>query len=719
MSTSYQDMIDLAQRAAAAYYDTDTQIISDSEYDDLLDQIDAYEAEHPDEVVDHGLRRSVAAGVSSGGNITHTVPMLSLEKVKHDEVQKVSAFLTRLSEAGEDSVLVEPKMDGLALSFVYEDGRLVSAATRGDGKTGEDVTARFVSDPKLKVIGLPQVIPGFTGELRGEVLLSHADFAQTNIWRTEAKKPAYAKPRNGTAGIVGAKVLEHPAVVHFITYDIVGLGEVGLVLVMAPLVQSGEIIHTTTLGRSFDLGKAQSHESIIDYIEQFGDEREAFDYPIDGMVIKARSVKVRADLGTTSRAPRWALAYKFPPLVKRAILRDIVMDVKRTGNVSFTAIFDNGEPADAKAKAEGYEYNPVILDGSEVRNASVHNPDIIRLLTEDGGFPHLGDEIGVYLANDIIPQVEKGTAVRSHESEDEAWAPAVEDADGYPYDDSRAIWRSTNPMSNLGALLVYAASRKALDIDTFGPGVAVMLVGSRRVSDIADLFTLDDSIASLPFKVKPIIGGAVTEEDFDYENPTDPRFEMELYGATRTATLLSEIEKARTQPLARFITALGMRVVGSTFGRRIARDFPTFQRILDASADDFRVVEGVAAEVTGEGDRAVAFARGFGANRAVIEKLIALSIGTDEPVSDGASKPLAGMTVVVTGSTKETALEKYGRNEMNELIESLGGRASGSVSKNTSLLVAGEGAGSKLAKAESLGVRVVTPDEFAKEIGLA
>lgn len=715
MSANYQDMIALAQRAAKAYYDGESQIITDDEYDALLDEIDSYESGHPDERVDHGLRRAVAAGSSSGGEIKHTVPMLSLEKVKHDQTEKIAAFLKRLSDAGETQVFVEPKFDGLALSFRYEDGTLVAAATRGDGTTGEDVTGRFVRDRKLTVEGLPSSLPGFTGEIRGEVLMSHSDFIKTNGYRTEAGKVAYAKPRNGTSGLVKAKTLEHKAVAHFVTYDIIGDVPEGLDLIRAS--ELGMIL-SADLGQPFDLTHNTAADLVIDFMEQFGRDREEFDYPIDGMVIKAVTGSVRSDLGTTSREPRWALAYKFAPLVKPGVLRDIVMDVKRTGNVSFTAIFDSGEPI-LNEDGEVIGYKPVVLDGSEVTNASVHNPDIIRAITEDGGFPHIGDRIGVYLANDIIPQIEKGTTVRSDESEDEAWAPATEDADGFPYDDSQAIWRSTNPESNLGALLVYAASRKALDIDTFGDAVAVMLIGSKRVADLADIFTLDESIADLPYKAKPILDdGTVTEEDFDYTNPDDPRFKVERFGETRTKTLLANIAAAKEQPLSRFITALGMRVVGSTFGRRIAKEFGSFPQVLAASIDDFRVVEGVATESTGDGDRATAMARGFDRNRAVIEKLVALGICADAPEDDGAPKPLAGMTVVVTGSTKATALEKYGRNEMNDLIDSLGGRASGSVSKNTSLLVAGEGAGSKLEKAESLGVRVVTPDEFAAEVGL-
>ena len=712
MST-YSEKITLAQDAARAYYDGSAEIISDAEYDALLDEIDAYESEHPDERVDHGLRRAVAAGVSAGGGVVHSVPMLSLEKVKDTETDKIVAFLKRLVDAGEVQVSVEPKFDGLALSFVYEDGALVSAATRGDGRTGEDVTARFVTDSNLHVVGLPETIPGFTGELRGEVLMSHLDFARTNEWRVEAGKPAYAKPRNGTSGLVKAKTLEHRAIAHFVVYEVVGdlnaTSDAGLIL-------------SSGLGEPFDIRHNTADRLIIDYIEQFGRDREQFDYPIDGMVIKARTSSVRSDLGTTSREPRWAIAYKFPPLVKPAVLRDIVMDVKRTGNVSFTAILDSGVPAipGGEAERKGFFCEPVVIDGSEVRNALVHNPDIIRAITADGEFPHLGDAIGVYLANDIIPQIEKGTAVRSADSEDEAWAPATEDRDGYPYDTSQAIWRSTNPESNLGALLVYATSRKALDIDTFGDAVAVMLVGSKRVSNLADIFTLDESIADLPYKVKPVLDdGSVSADDFDYENPTDPRFVVESYGETRTKTLLANIAAAKGQPLARFITALGMRVVGSTFGRRIAKEFPSFPLVLAASIDDFRVVEGVAAESTGEGDRAVAMARGFDRNREIITALVALGIHAEEPESDDAPKPLAGLTVVVTGSTKGTALESYGRDAMNDLIESRGGRASSSVSKNTSLLVAGEGAGSKLAKAESLGVRVVTPDEFAAEVGIA
>lgn len=696
MSTNYAGLVDLAQRAAASYNDSDVELISDAEFDTLLDQIRAYEDEHPEEIIDHGLFTAVSAGASATGDVAHNVPMLSLEKVKDFEWDKVWSFLGRLRDAGESAIRIEPKMDGMAVSFVFEGGKVVRAVTRGDGKKGEDVTERFVNDPLLEVIGLPRSIPGFDGELRGEVLLSHDDFRRTNIERVESGKAAYKKPRNGTAGIVRAKTLTHQSYIHFVTYDWVGDRDL-----IAPLGKSGEIVTTMSLGQKFDLDHEQTSEAIQDYIEGFGLDRENFDFPVDGMVLKALDMQVRRDLGATSREPRWAIAYKFPPLVKRTILRDILIGVGHTGNLSFTAVFDE-----------------IVLDGSDVTNASIHNTTLALEYTEDGEFFHIGDEVGVYLANDIIPQIEKGTTVRSDESEPDSWVIPLEDEEGFPFDTSQVIWRSTNPEKSIGARLVRAASRDRLDIDTFGASVAVMLVATERARDLADLFTLDATIADLPFKIKAIDGFGVTEEDFDYGFPTDPRFEVELFGTKRTEVLLANIEKARSQSFNRFISALGIRAVGNTFGRRLANEFHTFDNLLAATADDYRVVEGIAAEANGETDRAIAFVEGFEANREIIEKLTAAGIVFEEPKDDGTVKALAGLTVCVTGSTKATKLAEYGRNEMNELIESHGGRASSSVSKNTSILVAGEGAGSKLAKAESLGVTVMTPDEFATKIGL-
>ncbi|SDH33917.1 NAD-dependent DNA ligase LigA [Microbacterium sp. 77mftsu3.1] len=660
----YQEAVATAQAAAAAYYTGSDSPLTDAEYDTLLDAISSAEMAliPPGDIIEHGLFDAVAAGVVVAGDVPHPTPMLSLEKVKTDE--DIEKFLARLVAEGETEVLVQPKLDGLALRAVYRDGKLVQVVTRGDGRAGEDITDR-ITRAQVTVAGLPEYVESRYGvpshsdfEVRGELLMSTDDFLTTNANRIASGKPGFANPRNATAGSARVETLNYEVEMSFVTYD-----------------------HTITNPDdtdAFDFADELTGAAVVDArdpaavlaaIEAFGAMRADYEFPTDGIVLKAATAAVRDELGTGSRAPKWAVAYKYEAQTGETVIRNIVVEVGRTGNLSFTAVYD-----------------PVSVDGSVISRASLHNTSLIA--EKD---IRIGSKAVVYKAGDIIPQVLSVT----NDETTSPWVPPTEDADGYPYVQRGKFLTSTNPADSVGALIRYAASRDVLDIDGLGSEIADALVNEGLVGALDDLFRLDaTTLTALPLG-ETSTGG------------------IRRLGQKNAQKLVDGIEAAKRQPLNRIITALGIRLTGRTFGRRLAAHFGSFDALLAASRDDLLAVEGVGPE------RADVIHAGVQRNRDVIESLIALGVTSEvERDENAGAAVLAGMSVVVTGSTKGTKLEAYGRNEMNELIERHGGKASGSVSKNTSLLVAGDGAGSKLAKATDLGIETITPDEFAERLGL-
>lgn len=656
----YPAAVATALDAAASYYTGGFTPLTDFEYDTLLERIEAFETANPDKVIDHALFTEVAAGTAVVGDVKHPKPMLSLDKAKTiDEVRALHARAkVAAAEVGVADVrlTVEPKLDGMAVRAVYKDGALVQVVTRGDGRAGEDVTVRL-GRPQVRVAGLPKTIADAPAEfeLRGEVLMSGADFKFSNAKRVESGKTAFANPRNATAGSVRAETLDYDVRMTFVVY-----GDTE--------VDDPSLIHSSRLVEELQ------NDDYAANIEHFGSIREQFSYPTDGVVISVADERVRRQMGEGSRTPRWAIAYKYEAQTGESVVRDILIDVGRTGNLSFTAVFDR-----------------VLVDGSTIGRASVHNPDYIR--EKD---IRIGSKVIVQKNNDIIPQILSATNPPVVPYADLGpWTPPLEDADGFPYDTNQAIWRSTNPSDSIGSLIRYVASRDVLDIDGLGTSVADALVESELVVSLPDFFEVsEDTLASL------VVGK-------NGKTGADIRF-----GADRAAKLYANIQAAKEQPLNRWVTALGIRMTGRTFGRRLASEFGSLTALLAADRDALLLVEGV-----GEG-RADAILAGLEERRETVERLVALGIDPQSAsaASDGDAQPLAGMRVVVSGGMSGV-LSKYGRNEMNELVERLGGKSSGSVSKTTSLLVAGEGAGSKLAKAESLGVRVMTPEEFADFIG--
>lgn len=648
-SSAYQSAISRARKAADAYYNGTDELMTDSEYDTLIETIEAYETENPDETIYHGLLTKVAGGTKAVADVKHPSPMLSLDKAK--TIDEVHALLARAEEAAEaigvpkERIMlhVEPKLDGMAMRAVYRNGRLVQVITRGDGLAGEDVTARLAR-PQVAVRGLPTFIDRAPAdlELRGEILMSHDDFVFSNANRVAAGKTAFANPRNATAGSVRAETLDYDVRLTFICYV--------------------DTFHNVNLLDAAHLDGSLQGADYESNIKRFGEYRDRFEYPTDGVVIKVNNADVRRKMGEGSRAPKWALAYKYEAQQGETTIRAILVDVGRTGNLSFTAVFD-----------------PVLVDGSTISRASVHNVDLIRKKDI-----RIGSKAIVQKNNDIIPQVVSVT----NGPDTTPYIPPTEDADGFPYDTNQVVWRSTNPSDSIGALIRYAASRDVLDIDGLGTSVADALVESELVSSLPDIFEVTEAqLASLT-------------TGFNSKSNSPIRF-----GEDRAAKLYVAIQDAKAQPLNRVITALGIRLTGRTFGRRLAAHFKSLDALVAASRVDLLAVEGV-----GDGRADVIF-DGLRRTESTVARLIALGV-TSKADDSGTDKPLAGMSVVVTGAMTGP-LAALSRTEVNELIDAKGGRASGSVSKNTSLLVCGEEGSSKWKKANDLGVRIVTPEEFA------
>lgn len=657
---TYERTIQVLEDAASRYYIGIDSGLTDAEYDQLLDALEVFEKEHPDLTVDHGLFTAVAAG-QGVGDVPHPTPMLSLIKVKTDD--DIEKFLGRLTDISDHALVsVQPKLDGLAIRAVYRDAKLVQVITRGDGQAGEDVTDRILRD-NVQVNGLPRYIgtsAPVAFEVRGELVMSRDDFAVSNANRIAAGKPGFANPRNAAAGSLRAETLEYDVQMTFVTYEHDGIPtdpDAADVFIYADQLPGADTL------------SASHKASVQKVVAEFGDARATYPYPTDGAVIKATGALVRSRLGAGSKAPKWAVAYKYEAQTGESVVRDIVIGVGRTGNLSFTALYD-----------------PVLVDGSVIGYASVHNAAWIA--EKD---LRIGSKVVVYKAGDIIPQILSAT----NDENTVPWAAPTEDADGFPYIQRGAFLVSTNPADSVAALITYAASRDVLDIDGLGSEIADALVTEGLVGALDDLFRLTvEQLTALPLG-ETSTGG------------------VRRLGEKNAQKLVDGIQAAKAQPLNRIITALGIRLTGRTFGRRLASHFGSFDALLAASRDDLLAVEGVGPE------RADVIHAGIQRSREVIERLIEAGVTSEMERDENASPAvLAGMSVVVTGSTKGTKLEAYGRNEMNELIERHGGKSSGSVSKNTSLLVAGDGAGSKLTKATDLGVTIITPDEFAGMLGL-
>ncbi|MFG2385429.1 NAD-dependent DNA ligase LigA [Streptomyces avermitilis] len=677
-AAAYAQAVEDAVKASAAYYAGGTSVLDDDAYDRLVRGIAVWEADHPDQVLSDSPTGKVAGGAVEG-DVPHTVAMLSLDNVFSPEEFTVwTASLARRVGHDVERFSVEPKLDGLAVAARYTRGRLTRLITRGDGTAGEDVSHAIGT-----IEGLPQELTEpVTVEVRGEVLMTTAQFEHANEVRTAHNGRPFANPRNAAAGTLRARERAYTVPMTFFGYGLLPLPDTGTALAG----RLGELAHSDLMAQAGELGvnttattavpgtTADTAEQVLVRVAEIAALRAELPFGIDGIVIKADLAADQQTAGSGSRAPRWAIAYKLPAVEKITRLLEVEWNVGRTGIIAPRAVLE-----------------PVEIDGSTITYATLHNPaDITRRDLR------LGDHVMVHRAGDVIPRIEAPVAHLRTGDEQPIVFPEACPRCGSAIDTSEQRWRCENGRNcHLVAALSYAAGRDQLDIEGLGHTRVVQLVEAGLVADLADLFALT----------------------------RDQLLALERMGETSTDNLLTAISTAKGQPLSRVLCALGVRGTGRSMSRRIARYFATMDHIRAADAETMQQVEGIGTE------KAPSIVAELAELAPLIDKLAAAGVNMTEPGAtppptpdsnaddstqgpEAAGGPLAGMTVVVTGAMTG-ALEKLSRNQMNELIERAGGRSSSSVSKKTTLVVAGEGAGSKRAKAEDLGLRLATPDEFA------
>jgi DNA ligase (NAD+) len=678
-SAAYAQAVEDAVKASAAYYGGGTSALDDDAYDRLVRGIAAWETDHPDQVLPDSPTGKVAGGAVVG-DVPHTVAMLSLDNVfSPEEFTAWTASLARRIGHEAQRFSVEPKLDGLAIAARYTQGRLTRLITRGDGIAGENVSHAIGS-----LEGLPHTLAEpVTVEVRGEVLMTTAQFEHANEVRTAHGGQPFANPRGASAGSLRAKERAYTVPMTFFGYGLLPLDDTDTDTALA--ARLGELAHTDLMALTAQLGVnttattavpgivATTVEEVLDRVREIAALRAELPFGIDGIVIKADLAADQQAAGSGSRAPRWAIAYKLPAVEKITRLIEVEWNVGRTGVIAPRGVLE-----------------PVQIEGATITYATLHNPaDITRRDLR------LGDHVMVHRAGDVIPRIEAPVAHLRTGDEQPITFPAVCPRCGSAIDTSQERWRCEQGRNcHLVASLSYAAGRDQLDIEGLGATRIVQLVEAGLVADLADLFTLT----------------------------RDQLLALERMGTTSTDNLLTAIAAAKSQPLSRVLCALGVRGTGRSMSRRIARHFATMDNIRSADADAMQQVEGIGTE------KAPSIVAELAELAPLIDKLTAAGVNMTDPgatpppaagdtdaAADGtdvAIGPLAGMTVVVTGAMTG-ALEKLSRNQMNELIERAGGKSSSSVSRKTTLVVAGEGAGSKRAKAETLGIRLATPDEFA------
>jgi DNA ligase (NAD+) len=661
------------------YYVLDAPVVSDGEYDALMRELRALEERYPELRTPDSPTQRVAGGVSTlFSPVEHLERLLSLDNVfSGEEFAAWGARAARLG--GEGPYLCEVKIDGLAIALVYRDGALVRGATRGDGTTGEDVTPniRTISAVPMRLTGpdVPEVL-----EVRGEVFLPVAAFRELNERLEDAGRPPFANPRSGAAGSLRQKDPRVTAsralsmIVHGLAVPGAGAGAGGMpapdepaVPDTAPATQSGWYGRLREWGLPVsDLVKVVDDlDSVREYIAYYGEHRHDTPYEIDGVVVKLDQLAVQRKLGATSRAPRWAIAYKYPPEEVTTRLLDIKVNVGRTGRVTPFAVME-----------------PAHVSGSMVDRATLHNADEVQ---RKGVL--IGDMVVLRKAGDVIPEVVGPVADLRTGTEHAFEFPTECPACGTTLvrEEGGVDWRCPNTRAcpaQLRERLFHLAGRGALDIEVLGYESLVALLDSGLITDEGDLFSLSaEKLAASPFFVNK--QGSMT---------------------VNAGKLLRNLEEARRRPLWRILVALSIRHVGPTAARALAAEFGSLDAIAAAPAGELAATGGVGPAI------AASVIEWFGVDwhAAIVDKWRAagVDLGTARDrgprAEDGADQPLAGVTVVITGT-----LDGFTRDEATEAVTARGGKVASSVSKKTGFLVAGENAGSKYDKALALGLPVL------------
>jgi DNA ligase (NAD+) len=652
----------LLDEANYNYHVLDAPAISDEQYDALLEELVKLEEAHPDLVTpDSPTQRVGGAPLSEFHPYRHAVPMLSLANA-FDEAE-LRAFDARVGRlAGTSPAYVcELKIDGLAISLRYEAGRLVSAGTRGDGSTGEDVTpnVRTIREiPRALGAGFPEKL-----DVRGEVYLRKSDFAALNADRAAAGKPLFANPRNTAAGGLRQKDprLTAERKLSFFAYAIGAFEGRERPRTQYELLeylrQIGFPVNLAAAERCADVGE------VIAFCARWEAERETLDYEIDGVVIKVDDLELQARLGYAGKDPRWATAFKFRAREARTKLLEIGVNVSRTGKLNPYAILE-----------------PVVIGGVTVQNATLHNEDDIRRKDI-----RVGDTVIVHRAGDVIPYV-VGPVLELRPPQARPYTlpercPVCRSKVERPEGDVFSYCTNISCPAQLRERVRHYCSRGAMDIEGVGDVLASALVESRLVAHVADLYDLDaEKLAELP-----------------------------RMGEKSIQNVLDAIEGSKMRGLARLLAALNIRYVGGQNAALLAGEFGSIDALLAASKEELVRVEGIGEQIA----ESVAFFFAQPPNRTAIERLRAHGVGMTAPKRERApAGALAGKTFVLTGT-----LPGLTREEASALIEGAGGKVSSSVSKKTAYVVAGEAPGSKLAKAESLGIAILDEGGLRRLLG--
>ena len=694
----YAQLIDDVRDARRAYYTDDAPTISDAAYDALYRRLEEVEALYPELVANDSPTQEVGGEASSAfAPVTHRARMYSLEDVFSDE--ELRAWLTKAQEnsqaiSGKNPTwLTELKIDGLAVNLLYRNGVLVRAATRGDGTTGEDVTHNVRT-----IATIPQRLSGQNHpeeiEIRGEVFISSADFKSLNEKIVAEGKNPFANPRNAAAGSLRQKDAAVTAQRPLSMY-VHGIGSSqGLGIETQSEVY--ELLASWGLPVSPYTETFTAVEDIFAYIERYGQQRHSLVHEIDGIVIKINDFATQRQLGYTSRVPRWAVAYKYPPEEVNTKLLDIRVDVGRTGRVTPYGVME-----------------PVLVSGSTVEHATLHNQDVVKA---KGVL--IGDTVVLRKAGDVIPEIVGPVVALRDGSEREFVMPTLCPSCGSPLAPGKegdVDLRCTNPQScpaQLTERIYYAASRAAFDIEALGFEAAKALTAPTEPAEPplrseAFLFDLtEEDLREVKIerekKVKGVGTGKTELVPYFWSKGTAKRPSAPT---KNTRNLFVELQKAKQQPLWRVLVALSIRHVGPTAARALATEFGSMDAIRAADRDRLAAVDGVGGTIA---DSIINwFAVDWHAE--VVNRWAQAGVRMQDERDESIERTLEGVTVVVTGT-----LNDFTRDSAKEAIIVRGGRASGSVSKKTHFVVAGASAGSKLDKAESLGITVLDEDGFKK-----
>ena len=649
-------LVSLLNKYSYDYYVEDNPQISDTEYDTLYKQLEKLEENHPEYILENSPTQRVGDRVlDEFEKITHKVPMLSLSNTfSTEDLRDFDSRISKLVPDQSVEYICELKIDGLAISIKYENGRLVSAATRGDGSVGEDVTENIKT-----IFSIPKVLKDNRSfEVRGEVYLPRKSFELLNSERESNNEVLFANPRNAAAGSLrqlDSKITAKRRLSAFI-YSIVG--DDSIISQENALNTAKE--YNLPVNPNFKLCK--NIDEVIDYINYWTEHKKNLPYDIDGIVIKVNSYSTQEEVGYTQKSPRWATAYKFPEEELATKLLDVELSVGRTGIITPVAILD-----------------PIVISGSTVSKASLHNKDIIKELDI-----HIGDMVVVKKAGEIIPKVVRVIRELRTEGSTKYTMPNTCPSCGQQTytKENDPFTRCKNPDcpdQNIRRI-IHFASRDALNIEGLGDKVVTTLYEKGIITHTIDLFSLE----------------------------REKLISLDRMGEKSVDNLLNAIENSKQSSLDKVIFALGILNVGKKAGKILAEKYLSLSNLMNATLDELVNLDDVG-QITAE---SILDYLSDENNIKFINDLIKVGMNPQYEVQDvNTDNIFAGKTVVLTGKLVELT-----RNEAKEYLEKYGAKVTGSVTSKTDLVIAGEKAGSKLAKAEQLGIRVINEEEFANMV---